>query len=143
MPDHLAGKSDICLKCGQEVTVPMPEPAAGFADLGDDANASPFAGLKNRNSEQLWSSYGRDALFLAGLSVVLMIFICVVPGVGIILSGAVGLIAMIMAIRALVTAGSRSSKGMAFAIVALVLSLIPVGLASLSCLGFLLSFVAR
>jgi hypothetical protein len=130
-----------------EPRLEIPDEPPMAVPVVDDSSPSPFAGMRrHRSEEELWSSYGRDALFLSILSLLLLAVVCVFPGgyiVAVVLAGIVGIIAMIMAIRALVVSGSRSTKGMAFAIVALVLSAIPLGLAFLSCLFLLLALVGR
>jgi hypothetical protein len=105
----------------------------------DDSSPSPFAGMRRqRSEEELWSTYGRDALFLAILAVLLMVLACLFPFIGFFVAAILGLAALIMAIRAIALTGSRSTKGLAFAISAIVLSLIPLGLGSLYCAGLLL-----
>jgi hypothetical protein len=135
------------------IALSLDEPAAPLLvpaeDPPDDTSPSAFSGMASGlaaargQSEELWSSHGRDALFLAVVSCLLLASACIVPILGFILAGMVGLITMVMAVRALVVAGNRSSKGVAFAVVALVMSLIPVGLATLYMFGMIVSALAR
>jgi hypothetical protein len=153
VPDDHAGQSALCFQCGESIVVPSAvaaePPAASSPFTGDSSSspfasegaASPFAGMGGRPSEELWSSHGRDALFLAVLSCLLLAFGCLLPALGFLLAGAVALVAGIMAIRAMVVAGSRSSKGLAYAIAALVISLVPLGLGFVYLVGMLLSFL--
>ena len=141
VPDQFQGKTEVCSHCGELVSVPSEAaPAEGSGAFASITGPAPFAAGGHR-SEELWSSYGRDALFLAVLSCLLLVIACVLPGLGVILASIVGLIAAIMAIRAMVMAGSRSGKGLAFAIVALLLSLIPLGMGALALLGMMIALV--
>jgi hypothetical protein len=133
----------------ESVAVPFPaEPSLAIPDdppeaipaPADDTGPSPFASMgRQRSEEELWSSYGRDAFFLSILSLLLLGSACIVPLFGVLLAGIMGLITLVIAIRAIIVAGSRSSRGLALAIVALVISLIPFGLASVFLLGMILS----
>jgi hypothetical protein len=140
------------------ITLPSGESPVPSLELGEDppknlaeedTSPSTFTGMANRlatargRSEELWSSHGRDAFFLAVVSLLLMASACIVPVLGVFLAGIVGLIAVVMAVRAIVVTGDRSSKGLAFAIVALIVGLVPIGFATVSLLGTILSALTR
>jgi hypothetical protein len=138
-------EGEFCPACGQYISVAPPaappEERPDFAGITGDP--SPFVGLRNPRSEELWSNYGRDALFLAFFSYLMMALSCLLSVVGILLAGGIALIALILAIRAIVIAGNRSQKGLAFAITALVLSLVPLGLGLFAVLGWAVSLFVR
>jgi hypothetical protein len=154
----LTAASDIPLAQPVNVTLPSGEPFVPSLELGEDppknlaeedTSRSTFTGMADRlamargRPEELWSSYGRDAFFLAVVSLLLTASACIVPVLGVFLAGIVGMIAAVMAVRAIVVTGDRSSKGLAFAIVALIVSLVPIGFATVSLLGTILSALTR
>src|SRR5262245_9425204 len=140
IPDQFAGKTEVCSHCGELIAVPLVTESAGeLAALADEPAPSPFAGLKDRRTGDLWSNYGRDALFLSLVSLLLLASACIVPVLGVFLAGIVGLFTMLVAIWAMIQAGSRSSRGLAYAIIALVISLVPISLACISLVGLVLS----
>lgn len=154
--DQLIGQFTICPSCQGSVPVPLPDVTAEPEALPAEpvlvaepsrTEPSPFAYIDqiegpaviNRSlTERAYRYYGRDALGLGILAVVLMIFPCINLA-----SGAVGLFGLATSIKGIVKCQSRSTSGLAMSIVGLVLSALVCLFWGLALLGAIAGAVLR
>lgn len=159
--DQLLGQFTICPSCQGSVPVPLPDVTAEPESLPSEAlmaepvlvaepsraEMSPFAYIDqiegpaviNRSvTERAYRYYGRDALGLGILAIVLMIFPCIN-----LISGVVALIGLATSIKGIVKCQSRSTSGLAMSIVGLVLSALVCLFWGLALLGALAGAVLR